>query len=280
MAWAQFDALRENIPLRIKQSHVDEFHSIVGALEQSSGEDLSAFRIPGDQVKRRVIGGTFATRRSPGRTYLSNEEYCDDNFFVRQVGGLATYLRPLEMQREGGGHANHANDYWSMTDSELERLAISFNIPSRSGAGARGEASKVDRDRIIDALSKRDNASPAGRPRDSGPSVINVGNMYGSTIQQGTKHTSATIDYKAEELNLRSLLGQIRDSMNTLELGPAARNQLEVDAQTVEAQLLSPHPKSAVLRESLQSMLNIFEGVVANAISSGLLLELGKYLGR
>ena|SRR5258708_3821429 len=170
-------------------------------------------------------------------------------------------------------------DYWSMSDSELELLAIKYNISPISRAGAQGEHWYVDRDRIIDALLKRDRALRAGEPQPSRSSVINVGTMYGSTIQQGTEHTSATIDYKSKESGLRHLLGQIRGSTNALELSPAALTQLEVDIQTVEAQLSSPHPKPVVVAESLQSMRNILEGIVGSLVASGLVLEISKYLG-
>lgn len=277
MAWARFNALRSNIPNWIKKDQVNDYHSILDALEQASGEDLGVFRIPHHQLKPRITGAILATRRSPGRTYYSDEDYCDDTFFVRQIDGVANYFKSLETREKP--HTDRPADYWSMSDSDLELLANKYSIAPISRAGAQGEIWYVDRDRIIDALLKRENALKEGESPPSRPNVINVGTMYGSTIQQATENTSATIDYKSQEAGLRDLLSQIRSSMNALELSAAARTQIDVDARTVEAQLLSPHPKPVVVRESLQSMRNILEGMVGSVIASGLVFEIGKYLG-
>jgi hypothetical protein len=58
---------------------------------------------------------------------------------------------------------DQSTDYWSMSDSELELLAIRYNIPPISRAGAHGEIWYVDRDRVIHALLRRDNALNIGK---------------------------------------------------------------------------------------------------------------------
>jgi hypothetical protein len=71
VARARFDALRRNIPLSLKKEDVAEYHSILDALQTATGEDLSAFRIPNDQFKKRITGATRATMRSPGRLFIA-----------------------------------------------------------------------------------------------------------------------------------------------------------------------------------------------------------------
>ncbi len=278
VAWARFDALRRNIPPWLKTEQVAEYHSIVDDLQEASGEDLSAFRIPDDQIKPRITAVTRGTIRSPGRAFYSKDAYCDDNFFARQVSALATYIQSLEERQQRSLVMDNPTNYWSMNDTELEILARKYNVPPYSRSGSQGENWYVDRDRIIDALVKRDNALRAGLPPPAPSNVVNVGTMYGSAIQQGTEQSSVMVDYKGEETGIRDLLKQIRESVNAMGLSPAARAQLEADAHTAEAQLASPHPKPLVIRECLRSIRNILEGMAGSLIASGLLLEIGKYV--
>lgn len=173
---------------------------------------------------------------------------------------------------------DNQTDYWSMSDSDLEILGKKYNIPPYSRSGSQLENLYVDRDRIIEALLKRDKALRASQPSPPPSNVINVGAMHASTIQQGTDQTSAVIDYKSNEVEMRDLLKQIRCSLHDLELSAAARTQLEADAQTIEAQLLSPHPKPTVVRECLHSIRNILEGMTGSLVASGLVFEIGKYI--
>ena len=71
VAWARFDALRRNIPPWLKTEQVAEYHSIVDGLQEASGEDLSAFRIPDDQIKPRITAvsrGAIPATLAPGRS--------------------------------------------------------------------------------------------------------------------------------------------------------------------------------------------------------------------
>jgi hypothetical protein len=70
-------------------------------------------------------------------------------------------------------------DYWSMSDGELEQLAAKINVPPASTTPS-GEW-YIDRDRIIDALLKRDKALREIEPQQS---VDVSGDMHGSGIQQ------------------------------------------------------------------------------------------------
>jgi len=61
----------------------------------------------------------------------------------------------------------------------------------------------IDRDRIIDDLLKRDKALRENKPQPSHVVHVN-GDMYGSSIQQGTSASIVTINFKAIELDVRT----------------------------------------------------------------------------
>ena len=83
-----------------------------------------------------------------------------------------------------------------MPDDQLETVARNYNIPPYSRTGSKLEHWYVDRVRIIDELLKRDDPEPAAPTYQ-----ITEGNMYGSSIQQGTDRSSVVIDYGAKQVD-------------------------------------------------------------------------------
>jgi hypothetical protein len=276
LAWSRFDGLRKNPPRRINEGVVSNYHGILDALEEASGKDLAYFRIPDSEVKRVAVSATRGSYSGrPGTVQYSDEKYCEPSYFAQQIAGVSNFFSTLQAaQRVKSMDAQI--DYWSLTDGELEHLAQKYNIPPISRAGAQGEHWYVDRDRIIAELVKRDNALRAGTPQPTS-NVINVsGNMVGSNIQQASDHSSAVVDYKSKEPEVRQFLQHVLSSLDQLSLSSAARTQVEIDAKTVEVQMTSPHPKQSIVTESIHSMRNILEGLTGSLLASGLLFEMAK----
>jgi hypothetical protein len=277
LARARFDALRKNVPKEVDRSRIDEYHQILDGLQQASGEDLSTFRIPESEVKPRIVGAVPGTRSHPGRLLYGHEE-CDESFFARQIESLANYLGTIEAPKRETDHTGGPVDYWSINDRELEQLAIKYNIPPISRAGAQGEHWYIDRDRIIAELVKRDVALRAGR--EAPPSnIVNVGTMHGSSIQQASPGAKAEIHFEANDPKVEKLLDTIVRSLDQITLSESARKQLEADVATLRAQISSPHPKSSIVVECLHSMRAILEGAAGSVIATGIAYEIAKLLG-
>lgn len=96
LAWAKFDAFKENLPSWIGESDVAEFHSILDLLQESSGEDTSPFRIPVDAINPRITSKRFGGRRHPSRTTYSNKKYCDDDVMRRKIAEVENYFRNIQ----------------------------------------------------------------------------------------------------------------------------------------------------------------------------------------
>jgi len=100
LALAKFYAFRNHLPRAFDEEEVKQFHQIVTALEEAFGEDLSSFRIPDSQMKRRVIS-VGPVRARPGRPpsggkKMSEKRYCDDSFMRRQIDGILSYFQNLQ----------------------------------------------------------------------------------------------------------------------------------------------------------------------------------------
>ena len=109
--------------------------------------------------------------------------------------------------------------------------------------------------------------------------MISVGNMFGSSIQQGNQGATSLIDYKSKGAELWTLLEQVKNSADDLRLSDAARTQLQADVRTVEVQLESPNPKPSIIIESLHSLRTIMENAAGSVIASALLPKIIKMLG-
>lgn len=277
MARAQFESFRAHLPNSLDEQVVSRFHEIVSLLEKATGEDLSNFRVPDDQMKQSIESIAPGGYRRRGHVNMSDEKYCDQKFMQMQLDGIVKYFQHLEAQRRPGAEGV---DYWSMKDTELELLAKRYNIPPLSRAGRQLEHWYVDRDRIIGELLKHDKALREGKPEPpTNFNVINVGNMYGSSIQQGIDRSSVVIDYRSQAGELWSFLEEIKKSVDELKLSEAAKSQLYADTGTVEVQLASPNPKPSIIMESLHSLKTILENAAGSAAAAVLLPHIVKLLG-
>jgi hypothetical protein len=98
LAWAQLDAFQKNLPSLVEEKHVAEFHDILKLLDEATGEDISAFRIPDEEVKPRITGilrPAFSGRR-PGHTSYSDKKYCDRNLMLRKIDAVYGYFKRLQ----------------------------------------------------------------------------------------------------------------------------------------------------------------------------------------
>ena len=57
LAAARFVGFANNVPNIVNENRVNEYHSIVDALQEASGENLSAFRISAEELKQKTIRG-------------------------------------------------------------------------------------------------------------------------------------------------------------------------------------------------------------------------------
>lgn len=121
------------------------------------------------------------------------------------------------------------------------------------------------------ALSKPDT------PTHYFPPVINilhVQSMVGSQIQQGTSNSTQTQSQSITQNDLaavQTLLTSLQQNLHSLGFTPETLAEAQAEIQTLEAQLRSTKPKSAILRESLRTLRNLVEGVASNALASGIL---------
>jgi hypothetical protein len=101
LAFAQLDAFANNLPPSVSEKNVAEYHAILDLIHDATSEDVSAFRIPLDDVKPRVIE---VRRRSysgrGGGAVYGTDKYCDRNLMVRKLESVRGYFARISPPQE------------------------------------------------------------------------------------------------------------------------------------------------------------------------------------
>jgi hypothetical protein len=263
LALSQFNAIRTNLPGYIPEALVNEYHAVLDLMASASDEDFSSFCVPQADIKPRVVSFQMGSRRSPGRAHYSSDNFCDSNLFDRKIAALSHYLPTIEeiMRNQPKPVPETPKDYWSMSTVDLELLASKYQIGGYAAANG-----PIDRDLLIKGLLARDRAIRGENPVPH--QTINVGQMHGSSIQQGSPGSTATINFNTPDV--QKVIQTIKGGIADIPMSEEAKGDIELDIETVERQLSSPRPRLPIVRESLRSMRAILEGVVAGLMADGL----------
>ncbi len=93
---------------------------------------------------------------------------------------------------------------------------------------------------------------------------VNIENMTGSQLQQGT--TSSTQTYNAQVTDLSAVAEFVERLLPAIgELSDATdREQVQSDLETIRSQLKAPKPKTGIIRECLTSVRSVLEGAAGD----------------
>jgi AbiTii len=102
-----------------------------------------------------------------------------------------------------------------------------------------------------------------------------VNNFYGPAsgvqIQQNTQHSNQNMISEMDFDKIANFVSTLRDNLDKIELQEYNRKTVESEIATIKSELDSPKPKSSVIKQSLQTVRNLIEGVTGNLLASGLL---------
>ncbi len=105
----------------------------------------------------------------------------------------------------------------------------------------------------------------------------------------GAEHSQIQIDSTGSSQNiidsqfdipkLKAVVQSLKNAIPDISLEQEALAELHSEIHTLESQVASPKPKSAIIRESLLSARKILEGAAGNLIAAGLLHKIGNLFG-
>jgi len=109
-------------------------------------------------------------------------------------------------------------------------------------------------------------------------STYNVTNFYGpvgsSQIQQQASSSSQSMVTDNFDIEpIVKFLAEIKENLSELQLSSELKRAIDAEVNAVDAQVKSPKPKAAIVRESLSSIRRILEGA-GGAIAAKLIVSL------
>lgn len=105
--------------------------------------------------------------------------------------------------------------------------------------------------------------------------IIQIKNMTGSQIQQGTQQSNQTVTHSTNDLEaILSFANELKGKLSELELDDETQEEVKADIATIESQAGSPRPKYAIIKECLASIRIVLEGAAGNVIAAALLNHL------
>ncbi len=84
------NSLKSNLPksIEVDAKYVAEYHQILDQLQNSSGSDLSGFRIPANELQAAVSGGNYLT----GQIDCSGREVCERAYLMMKIDGVLGFF--------------------------------------------------------------------------------------------------------------------------------------------------------------------------------------------
>lgn len=105
--------------------------------------------------------------------------------------------------------------------------------------------------------------------------IIQVEQMIGSQIQQGTNQSSQVLTYNNNDIEaILKFIADLKSQLPELNLGAETQAEVESDIATIEAQIKAPRPKSIVIKECLMSLRIVLEEIAGNMIATFLMQQI------
>jgi hypothetical protein len=96
---------------------------------------------------------------------------------------------------------------------------------------------------------------------------INIGNMTGSTIQQGSPGAQQRVEFKLNIDAAARALTAFELALSAAPLPLKMLDELMPDVKTIRAQLSKPSPTVSIIQEAGKSIRNVFEGIAAGMLT-------------
>jgi hypothetical protein len=295
-ARAKFLALRTSPPNSWDERAVSEFHEIISLLEEAYTINLSSFRIPDAEMKRKTVGVSrigYSGRRRPPQ--MSDKRFCDETFVRRRIDGIMSYfdnfppqsqppkqgvqgnaMRLLKAIYDGtSGQSDPIDDITKLdiglTEEESraafrylsdKHLVQRFALPDAARINANG----------IDAIEKarsHPDQGTSGFPSVTYNTVYVSGNMVNSPLQQAGTHSTQknTLTHSSQERSdLERLVGELTSHLNELNIDAHQKQRAEAQIATLKAQL-TDEPDPVIVKQAGRTLRNITEGAIGSLLA-------------
>jgi hypothetical protein len=96
---------------------------------------------------------------------------------------------------------------------------------------------------------------------------INIEQMLGGAVQQGTRNSTQTVSVTINFAEMRNALASLENTLGEHPPPPEVAAEIEPELQTIKAQLAKPKPSVIILREAGSTLRSIAEGVAGGLLA-------------
>ncbi len=97
--------------------------------------------------------------------------------------------------------------------------------------------------------------------------TINISNMDGGAIQQGTQQSTQNISIQIDQAQTLSSLREFENALSELKINQDTMASVQGDIDTIKAQLAKPNPSESIILEAGRSLKNVVENVIAGVLT-------------
>ncbi|OAA84678.1 hypothetical protein [Clostridium ljungdahlii] len=109
--------------------------------------------------------------------------------------------------------------------------------------------------------------------------IINVQNMIGSQVQQGTTNSTQRETFSTSDIDkLTDFIQELDTKVSQLNLKPEDKDELDAEISTIKVQSSSSRPKPLIIKESLKTIRNLLEGMTGSILATELLNKLSNII--
>lgn len=102
----------------------------------------------------------------------------------------------------------------------------------------------------------------------------NIGSMQNSQLQQDSPNATQSLTVNMDLKQLAGFIEALKGQVDGLRLNSTEKDELCAEIATIEHQIASPKPKPVIVKESLNTVRSLLEGIAGSMIASGLLAQL------
>jgi hypothetical protein len=121
----------------------------------------------------------------------------------------------------------------------------------------------------------------AEEARKAQSATYNISNhIYGNVehSQVGTAaSTQRNVLHAEDKAKLDAIVRELKNAAETFVIEQQAKNELSAEIKTLEAQAGSPKPKIPVIKEALNTVRNILEGIAGNLAAAAILNQMNNF---
>jgi len=166
---------------------------------------------------------------------------------------------------------NYLNELYRQTDGDIEIQISMYDIGANIGL-EKDEAGAIAQDLIIEGLVELRTLAGSISITSDGLRSLGIIVSTPNTTGDNSILSKEAVMNESDNTIITTLLAEIKTFTASMQTDYPVLEEIVIDIKTIELHMMSPHPKTQVIRELLKSLLTTFANENNNPIAEKLAL--------